>query len=437
MQNLTRYFAAGILSATGATALVAQLPAVPPQAVTAFVNVTVIPMDRDRTIPGQTVIVRDGKIAAIGPVASTAVPNGAQRVDGAGKFLMPGLAEMHGHVTAQPGPLANTTMFLYVANGVTTVRGMQGSPYHTTLREHVNRGEMIGPRFYPAGPQMGQNVRTPAIADSVVRAQKAAGFDLVKIQEGMPRASYDATVATARAINMPFGGHIPDDVGLWHALAMKQGTIDHLDNFMEAITPDSTIAVIAAATKRAGIAIVPTMPLWEMLYIPPDSASLASRPDLKYMPKQTIAAWFRTIGAGGRVQGDSARRAWRATRMGILSALHRAGVPILLGTDAPQVFSVPGFSIHREMTTMVEAGMTPYEVLYSGTRAVAQHFGTTSETGSIEVGKRADLILVDANPLSNVANVQRRAGVMINGRWLPEAEIQRALAAIAAGYAAQ
>ena len=415
----------------------AQLPTVPPQRTTAFVNVTVIPMDRDRTIAGQTVIVRDGKIATIGPAASTAVPNDALRIDGQGKFLIPGLAEMHGHVTGQPGPLANATMFLYVANGLTTVRGMQGSPFHLQFRDQVARGELIGPRLYTAGPQMGQNIRTPQIGDSVARAQKAAGYDLLKIQEGMPRAAYDVVVATARSVGIPFGGHIPDEVGLWHALAAKQGTIDHLDNFLEAITRDSTIAVIAAATKRAGVSVVPTMPLWEMLYIPPDSASVANRPDLKYMPKPTVANWFRSIGSGGRIQGDSARRAWRATRMGMLTALHRAGVPILLGTDAPQVFSVPGFSIHREMATMVEAGMTPFEVLQSGSRNVAVHFGTLAETGTVEVGKRADLLLLDANPLTSVANVQRRAGVMFNGRWLPETEIQRALAWLAEGYAAQ
>jgi imidazolonepropionase-like amidohydrolase len=425
--------AAAILAIAAIRSTSAQVPPVPAQRTTAFVDVTVIPMDRARTIANQTVIVRDGRIVSIGNTSGTPVPSDALRIDARGKFLTPGLAEMHGHVPTQPA-LASATMFLFVANGITTVRGMQGSPFHLTLREQVARGEILGPRFYAAGPQMGGNVRTPEIADSVARAQKSAGFDLLKIQEGLPRASYDATVKTAREVGIPFGGHIPDEVGLWHALEMRQGTIDHLDNFMEAITKDSTIAIIAAAAKRSGTKVVPTMPLWEMLYIPPDSASLAGRADLKYMPRATVATWFRTIGTGGRVHGDSARKAWRATRMNILTALHKAGVPVLLGTDAPQVFSVPGFSIHREMAMMVEAGMTPYEVLASGTRNVAQHFGTVAETGTVEVGKRADLLLLDANPLTSVANVQRRAGVMVNGRWLPESEIQKGLAALALSY---
>ena len=154
------------------------------------------------------------------------------------------------------------------------------------------------------------------------------------------------------------------------------------------------------------------------------------------MPKNTVAGWFRNIAGGGRVQGDSARRAWRATRMSILRTLNEAGVPILLGTDAPQIFSVPGSSIHREMQAMIDAGMTPYQVLASGTRNVATHFGTLTSTGTVEAGKRADLLLVDANPLTSVANVQRRSGVMIDGRWLPESEIQRGLGALASTYAA-
>ena len=466
MRSPIRFLAFAAVLTGFAGTIRAQIPAVPPQRTTAFVDVTIIPMTGEpRTetpggaiaplgIGGQTVIVREGLIAAIGRTGSTPVPPDALRIDGRGKFLIPGLAEMYGHVPGQPA-LAHATMFLFVANGVTTVRGMQGNAAHIALREQIARGEVLGPRFYAAGPQLGANVRTPEMADSIVRAQKAAGFDLLKIQENMPRASYDAVVAAARRAGMPFGGHIPDEVGLWHALDSRQGTIDHLDNFMEAVTAadfpeqrayspgvggsnaeiDRRIAGAARAAKSAGTAVVPTMPLWEMLYIPPDSASVASRPELRYMPRQTVAAWFRSIAGGGRVQGDSARSAWRATRMKILTALHEANVPILLGTDAPQVFSVPGFSIHREMEMMVEAGMHPHKVLRSGSRDVAQHFGTLAETGTIEVGKRADLVLLDADPIQSIANVQRRAGVMVNGRWLPESEIRRGLDALAASYA--
>jgi imidazolonepropionase-like amidohydrolase len=421
----------------------------------AFIDVSVVPMDRERVIENQTVIVRDGRIASIGPTASTRVPDGVTQVDGRGKYLMPGLTEMHGHVPSQAGAFAEATMLLFVANGVTTVRGMQGSPYHITLRDAIARGETFGPTFYAAGPQLdARRAATPAAAVAAVTEQKQAGFDLLKIQEGVGREAYDSIVATARRLNIPFGGHVPDDVGLWHALSSKQGTIDHLDNFLEAVNAadfpanhlpaagvggstamlDRRIAGAAAAAKAAGVAVVPTQALWQMLWVPEDSATLSRRPELRYMPPATLAQWYRTIRPGGRLQTAEERAAWIATRTKILKAVSDAGVPVLLGTDAPQLFSVPGFSIHREMQAMADAAMTPYAILRSGTRDIAAHFGTPAEFGTVEVGRRADLILLDANPLASVANVQRRAGVMLRGMWLPEAELQRRLETLAASY---
>lgn len=421
----------------------------------AFVGVTVIPMDRERLIESQTVIVRNGRIASIAPAASAEIPAGVMRIEARGKYLMPGLAEMHGHVPGQAGAFADATMLLFVANGVTTVRGMQGSPYHLTLRDAIARGEVLGPTFYAAGPQIdGRRASTPAAAVAVVMEQKQAGFDLLKIQEGVSREAYDSVVATARRVGIPFGGHVPNDVGLWHALASRQGTIDHLDNFMEAVNApdfparhlpatgargsttdmDRRIAGAAAAAREAGVSVVPTQALWQMLFIPDDSATLSRRPELRYMPPATLAQWYRTISSGSRLQTDAERTEWIASRAKILRALSDAGVPILLGTDAPQLFSVPGFSIHREMQAMADAGMTPYQILQSGTRDIAAHFGELDDSGTIEAGKRADLILLDANPLESVANVQRRAGVMVRGAWLPESEIQQRLATLAASY---
>jgi imidazolonepropionase-like amidohydrolase len=388
-------------------------------------------------------------------VASTAIPADVVRIDARGKFLMPGLAEMHGHVPAQPGPFADATMFLFVANGITTVRGMQGSPFHLTLRDAIARGDLLAPTFHAAGPQIdARRASTPAAAVQVVTEQKQAGYDLLKIQEGVSREAYDSVVATARRLGMPFGGHVPDDVGLWHAIESRQGTIDHLDNFMEAVDAaefparhlpatgvggsmterDRRIAGAAAAVRVAGIAVVPTQALWQMLYIPEDSVTLSRRPELRYMPPATLAQWYRTIRSGGRLATDADRAAWIDTRTKILRAVSDAGVRILLGTDAPQLFSVPGFSIHREMESMAKAGMTPYRILESGTRNIAEHFGTLAHAGTIEVGKRADLILLDANPLASVANVQRRAGVMVRGLWIPESEIQRRLEQLAASH---
>ncbi len=171
------------------------------QAPVVFENVTVVPMDRDRVIERQTVVVRDGRIAEIGPAGKVRAPAGATRIEGRGKYLMPGLAEMHGHL---PGPqtppeVTENILFLYVANGVTTVRGMQGHPSQLELRRRVAEGSLLGPALYLAGPALsGQSAPSVEAAQRMVREQKAAGYDLLKIQEGLSREVYDAIVAAAK-----------------------------------------------------------------------------------------------------------------------------------------------------------------------------------------------------------------------------------------------
>jgi imidazolonepropionase-like amidohydrolase len=427
--------------------------AIPPQGKLAFVNVNVLTMDNDRVLPNQTVVVNGGKIVAMGGAATVTVPADAERIAGQGKYLMPGLAEFHGHVPTTENALLHNTMFLYVANGITTVRGMQGGNYHLTLRDLVNKGEILGPRFFPAGPQLSPNsAPTPEAGRAAVQRQKEMGFDLLKIQEGLAPNVYDTIVATAKSLRIPFAGHIPDEVGLWRALDAGQVTIDHLDNFMEtidaaefpadrlALAPAASYtdptkrrtAAVAAATKRAGVAVVPTMPLWEILYVPPDSVGLGPRPDLAYWPRNQVQTWYNQL-KEPRIPRDQ-YDAWKTKRNSILKALNDAGVTILLGTDSPQRMSVPGFSIHNEMKSMVAAGMTPYQVLRSGTWNIASFMGLLAESGTVAVGKRADLLLLDANPLVNVGNVQKRAGVVVNGRWLSEADIQARLKKIAESY---
>lgn len=426
---------------------------IPAQGKLAFVGVNVLTMDNDRILPNQTVVVSGGKIVAMGAAARVTVPADAQRIAGQGRYLMPGLAEMHGHMPTTENALLHNTLMLYVANGITTVRGMQGSNYHITLRDQLNKGELLGPRFYPAGPQLSPNsAGTPEAGRTAVQRQKELGFDLLKIQEGLALSVYDTIVATAKALRIPFAGHVPDDVGLWRALDAGQVTIDHLDNYMEtiqatdfpadrlALAPAASftdpvkrrIAALAAATKRAGVAVVPTMPLWEILYVPPDSVALGPRPDLAYWPRNQVQTWYNQLKEPRipREQYD----AWKTMRNNILKALSDAGVTILLGTDSPQRMSVPGFSIHNEMKSMAVAGMTPYQILRSGTWNVASFMGLLAESGTVAVGKRADLLLLDANPLENVANVQKRAGVVVNGRWLAEADIQARLKKIADSY---
>lgn len=426
--------------------------------VVAFVGVNVVPMDSERVLANQTVIVRDGRIAAMGPASGVQVPAGATRVEGGGKYLIPGLAEMHGHVPAQNGQFQEDVLFLYVAAGVTTVRGMQGHPNHLPMRERVRAGQLIGPHLHLSSPPfagIGGNALTdPAVARERVRAAKAAGYDHLKVHEGLSPAVYAAIDETADEIGITYGGHISDVVGLDAALAAGQSTIDHLDNYIDAAQADDSpalamqggaraqalplhiddakIAAAARATRAAGIAVVPTMALWEVLRGSHDGDALMSREELRYMPRNMVNGWRETVNSIHGSWDRTAADAEAGFRRRMLGALHDEGALILMGTDAPQLFSVPGFSLHRELPVMIASGMTPYEVLRTGSINVARFHGEAEPEGQVAVGARADLVLLDANPLADIDNVRRISGVMVAGRWLDADAIGRRLDAIAA-----
>lgn len=427
--------------------------------VVAFENVNIVPMDRERIIEKQTVIVEDGRIKKIGPADKTAIPANARRVDGRGKYLMPGLAEMHGHLPpAQAGEKEiDTVLALFVINGVTTVRGMYGFPNHVAVRDRVARGEALGPRIYAASPALGgQNVTSADAGEKLVRDYKAAGFDLLKIHEGLSVEAYDRIVKTAREVGIPFAGHIPNAVGLTGALKAKQSTIEHLDGYIELLEADDSpvksadpqtrakelhkylderkIAALATATRDAGVWTVPTMVLYANIFSRETAEALRSREEMKYIPPQMLNQWSENRkGQLANMDPEIGRRL-AEIRKKILKGLQDAGAKIMLGTDAPQLWNVPGFSIHREMQVMSEAGLTPFQILESGTRNVAVYLNTLAESGTVEVGKRADLILLEANPLESLSNVSRRAGVMVRGRWLAESELRRMLDEIATRY---
>jgi imidazolonepropionase-like amidohydrolase len=413
------------------------------EAVFAFVDVNVIPMTRDGVVGSQTVIVRGNRITQMGPASQLKAPAGAVIVDGRGKYLLPGLAEMHGHLpNPNAGPeLTENVLFLYVANGVTTIRGMQGNLAHLELKARINRGELLGPRLWVPGPPLtGNAAPTPEAGRRLVEEQQAAGFDHLKIHEGMSRETYDTVVATAKRLGMRFGGHVPNDVGVYHALESGQASIDHLDNYVEtAGGPDSVddkkINQLVAATCAARAWTVPTMALWETFMGTEDPEVLAARPEVRYVPAAWRQNWAQQLTQmrSNPVPVEK-RLATLVLRRRILKALQAAGCPIALGTDSPQLYSVPGFSILREMKSMEAAGLTRQQILTEATRAAARYFGAEQEFGSVAVGQRADLLLLDANPLGDLANVGRRAGVMVNGRWLPEADIRSRLERIAAGY---
>ena len=420
-----------------------------PEAV-AFTNVNVVPMDSERVLTDQTVLVERGRIRRLGSAAEALVPAGVTTVDGSGKYLMPGLAEMHGHMPG--GDVEEMVMFLYVANGVTTVRGMLGLDGHLELRRKANAGEIVAPTLYLAGPSFnGNSVSSPKQAVQKVRTQKEQGWDLLKIHPGLTVPEYDAMAMTAHEVGIRFGGHVPADVGLEHAIYMGQETFDHLDGFIEYLNAfdepidRGRLDELVTMVKDASAWVVPTMVLWDVVVIGRGNAQvMANYPEMRYWPKRNIPRVVE--GVEGWI-GRHARRAqraqanpdaadlWAGNRLEVLKALSDGGVGILMGTDSPQLFSVPGFSLHREMQAMAEAGMSPYEILVTGTRAVGEYFRRSDTFGTVAVGRRADLILLNSNPLDDVGNVADRAGVMVRGRWYSDSYIQERLDEIARRFA--
>lgn len=428
-------------------------PGIPERPPLLIGNVTVVDLERDRQFAPRWVVVRDGRIAAIHTEAPTIAD--AVQVDGTGRFLVPGLAEMHAHLPSpgQGKAYRDRVLFLYLAAGVTTVRGMLGDRAHLDWREQVASYDLLGPRIYTSGPSFnGGSVRSARQAAKMVRAQHAAGYDFLKLHPGLELEEFEAIAATANEVGIPFAGHVSAPVGLERALAARQATIDHLDAYMQALVPVGSayadrdvgffgygIATLADAeliprlagrTAQAGVWNVPTQTLIENVLLPPDADALAARPEMAWMPAATVADWHarkREAAASPDYDPAQAERFVRLRRA-LIRALHQAGAGLLLGSDAPQIFNVPGFAAHRELAALVAAGLTPREALLTGTRNPAVFFGAEDTFGRIEVGLEADLILLRADPRDDIAAIGAIEGVVARGRWLSRAAIDERLA---------
>lgn len=407
--------------------------------ITAIVGVDVAPMDEDRILRNHTVIIEGDRITAVGSRDETPAPDGADVIDGGGRFLIPGLAEMHGHLPSG-GANAEDTLFLYVAGGVTLVRGMLGNEAQFGLRDRIMDGDIVGPTLYLAAPSInGNNTKSPAAAIGKVRQYKADGWDLLKVHEGLSIETYDALAEEANDVGIPFAGHVPDAPGLARALEKGQRTIDHMDNYISFMSAqdspvtDEGLARAVEVTLAAGAGVVPTAALWE--HFAGEPADILEFEELRYVAPQTRASWAQRIAEARAEVAANPREAelMISNRRQLLKALSYGGVEILLGSDAPQFYSVPGFSIHREMDVMAQAGMSPYEILRSGT-AVAGAYFADDMSGVIAPGARADLVLLNANPLEDIANAALIEGVMLRGQWLPKAAIDARLEEIAAKH---
>jgi imidazolonepropionase-like amidohydrolase len=448
----------------------------------AFVNVTVVPMSRDGLLEHQTVVVQDGRVKVAGPQRTVRVPKGAAMIDGEGKFLMPGLADMHVHfvrplpTTSQtyaksasgrePGIPASASgdherenqayALLFVANGVTTVRNMWGSETIDAFAQDINSARAIGPFVYSTGPITDGNppswastriVETPGQAEEAVTADKLKNYVAIKVYSGLSRDAYGSIVAAARRHGLPVVGHVPVSVGLEGVIAAHQDSVEHLDGFVPALQPEGSQApgrsgadrirmadlrrlpALVQTIREAGISICPTVVSYN-----PARTDAVGLEQAGFVPPAVFERYrIMYPNAAANVDPRSTPQA-HALWIAIVRGLHEGGAHLLLGTDTVKLGALPGYSLHEELENFVAAGMTPYQALRAGTADAAKFLGQEKEFGVIEAGRRDDLLLLTANPLADVKNTTKMAGVMAGGRWFTAADLGQKLADLRATY---
>lgn len=472
---------------TVATTIAAQ-PAPPP---VAFVHVTVIPMTDVPLLRDQTVVLRGDRIVALGPSTRVAVPRGARRIDGHGRFLIPGLWDMHAHVSDDETTRA-IEFPLYVANGVTGLRVMLGdcdslcagedsagySPRYTVVdqwKRDIAAGTLLAPRLVSAGnglegPQrvfpQSRIVRDSADADAAVATARAHHADFIKVIGNIPPPAYFTLLRLAKRSGLPVAGHLPAGVSPFAASDSGQRSLEHLHGASRMCTsrPDSIATLRAARAAdtsasgraaltraithvsaitfderscRAYFATLVRNGTWQVPTLSPpreigrlDDYKESADPYLAYATAKQRAEW--------RPENDPQYRAMTPKDFAsmrelfdlylrIVGAMGRAKVPLLVGTDVLGPHVYPGFAMHQELAYFVDAGLTPRAALEAATIAPARYFGATDSLGTVAAGKRADLVLLDADPTADIHNVARVAAVAVGGRVLERRELDRML----------
>jgi imidazolonepropionase-like amidohydrolase len=403
------------------------LRAVVPPGGVAFVNVAVVPMDGERLLLNRTVLVRGCRIEQVGHRDSVRVPDEFVKVVGGDNaFLMPGLVEAHTHLRY------TEDLTLYLARGVTTVRNMIGGPQHLAWRRDVRNGA-FGPRIITAAglPYSGADWSEDRV-DRYVDSVKRDGFDFLKVQDPTTKRVYDALVRAARRNGLPIDGHIPTEVGLGGVLRTHQRTLEHTEQFIYHWFYDDydsrRISNLAALLKRSGVAHTPTLEvIHSWVDVVASRETLLGRPETQYVHPETFAFW-NTFSRSTSIENRTI--AWFQPR--ILRELAAAGVPLLVGTDAYMIGLVGGWGVVREMEAMHAAGLSNYEVLRAATATPAEVLAY--DAGVIAPGRLADMILIDGNPLQDLAAVTNLRGVMTDGTWHPSAELERRLDDIVRRY---
>jgi cytosine/adenosine deaminase-related metal-dependent hydrolase len=438
----------------------------------AFTHVNVIPMDKERVLRNRTVIVKNGIISKI--TTGKKLPKGAIEIDGTGKYLLPGFTDMHTHLFSDyefPDDLAEDELKIMLANGVTTTRLMIGVPEHLTLREKSAKGQILAPTIYVASPQFagrsfgdiynGYVVTNEEQARESVRKAKNDGYDFIKMTFWITRPVYDAVIDEAKKQNIRVIGHVDAQVGIERVFETGQ-QIEHLDGFFEALIPDGSklkistsgvnvwnprgwdsldvldgkkIPALAKKAVQANPYSVPTLTFLKLAFGRGQSdEEIISRPDYRFLPKKIrdeMAGPRNTFWSPDRNPSEKRRKKYVDLRNKIVKAIHDAGGKVMAGSDAPEWFLLYGYTLHRELESLAEAGLSNYAVLESTTRHPAEFFGALDKSGTVEKGKRADLVLLESNPLANIANTKKIAGVMVKGNWISKDEVEEMLDEIA------
>lgn len=444
----------------------APLMAVAATTAVAFVGVNVVPMDAERVLSDQTVLIEGGRIIALGKRSELTIPRRMMRVDGEGRYLVPGLADMHTHFSGYPEAGGNERhaglsleLLSYVATGITTVRNMSGSDAHLESRRRVAAGELLGPRIFTTtnivdGPQAiwptAIKLTDPAAAGSLVDGFARDGYDQIKIYNALSLEAYAALSDAAARAGMKIAGHVPFTVGISGALASGQYSIEHLRGYdFDGVRPQALVLEggrnaerfgswqhmseermhdLVRRTVASGTWNCPTFVIDDMMSNPAGRSAVAQHELIGLVPTRVSAA-LRENKLDALFSPD-ANRALRASfpqRYKFVKMLSDAGAGLLVGTDSMIPYLVPGYTTIDEMQHFVRAGLSPYQALRAGTSEAARFLGVTADSGTIAVGKRADLILVDVNPLEDIAGLWQLSGVAVNGRWLPRSELRKML----------
>lgn len=444
----------------GATA--AARPVRHPACALAVAHVNVIPMNAERVLADYTMVVADGKIALLALSAQVDTSHCSRIIDGAGRYLVPGLNDMHVHVESTA--LAQTfgvkaapidfpaEMALYMANGVTGLRVMSGAPDILAFRDSQHGQLSPYPRLLVATPMLSGDppvlpepmtkvLRTPQAAREAIRNYKNQGYDFVKIRENLALPVFRAVIDEARKVGFIVDGHITETKGIdvFGVLRSGQKGIAHLDNLAllikdKAHDPDTYIRLLRAC----GCFVETTMQVERnALAQLTDYNGLSQRPELRYMHPLMLNAFWRKPNNPYLKDATDPKffAGLYADEKVLLKKLYEGGAHIVAGTDALNPMIIPGASLHDELDSLVEAGLTPYQALQTATANPARYVPGFSDLGTLAPGRTANAVLIDGNPLADVRALRSPAAVMINGNWMTRQDLQDRLDAAAASFA--